>query len=73
MNPLSPIPLYRWDSLRKLSSFHILPIAAFVHPSVAVIDSTSSRRGWMYSGLAARSYSACVTLCSPGNESSEVY
>ncbi len=37
----------RCDSLRKLSTFHILPIAAFVHPSVATMASISLRRGLM--------------------------
>ncbi len=52
---LMPMPLRRWDSFRKLSSLRILPIAAFVHPSAAMIASISSRSGSMYSGKAARS------------------
>ena len=56
------IPLNRCDSRKKLSSFHILPIDALVHPSAAMTPSTSSRKGCRYSGAAARSYSACVML-----------
>ncbi len=60
---LKSTPLQRWDSLRKLSSFHIFAMAAFVQPSAMMMGSISSRRGCKNSGLATRSSMACVKLC----------
>ena len=60
---LRTMPWMRVDSFRKLSSLDILVIAFLVHPSSAMIGSTSSRSGSMYSGMDARSYRACVRLC----------
>ena len=47
-------PFILWDSFRKLSSPHMRDIEAFVQPSSALTCSISFRRGWAYSGLAAR-------------------
>ena len=59
-----PIPLRRWLSFIKLSSFHIFVIEVLVHPSSLNIFSISSRSGAAYfSCSAARWYSACVKLC----------
>lgn len=58
------IPEVKWcrrvDSLRKESSLRIFDTVLFFHPSRATRDLTSSRNGAIYSGWAARSYSACV-------------
>ena len=56
------IPLIRWDSLMKLSTFLSFCIADFVHPSSLTTASISSRSGTRYSGLAATWYNACVKL-----------
>lgn len=62
------MPSNRWDSLKKLSSFFIFCIAAFVQPSDPITLSTSSRIGSIYSGRAARWNNACVKLCICSNK-----
>lgn len=60
----SPAPAERrCDSLIKLSTLHILPMDALVHPSAWIMVSTSSRIGSRYSGYAARSSNALVKAC----------
>jgi hypothetical protein len=60
---LHPPTASRWDSLMKLSTLRIFPMAALVHPSAAITASTSSRIGLTYSGWTAKSYNAFVSAC----------
>lgn len=53
-NLLSSAGFKRALSFKKLSTLCSLPRADLPHPSLVVTSSTSSRRGSMYSGYAAR-------------------